>query len=437
MNWEYYLRASLELAIIFPSAVLCFLPVQDHIRVRRWFLFLWGGLLLGVWTFLGGWVLAVFHWHSNAWLLPSVPLFLFLYCRLVELSLWKTISVALGVCSTFSCVTNLAAAIEAYFFPLHNEPWFPLLGGLVYNFLYWALVAGVWHSATHAARGLINDWEMPRTWYFFWVLPVGVMGVNLYIHSIDIRAFTGETIILLYIVVSVALLAMLLFTYGMFYIVAKKLTANLRLQRENDFLQFQVSRYEALRKSIEESRRVHHDLRQHLKVVQECVAAGDMDTLTDYLKKYDQAIPTDLGRNYCDNYAVNALLRYYGEQAEALGVEMEVSFQAGKETVIPEPEFCALLGNLLENALDACAGASGQRYIQVMARQTGDSVLSLTVDNTSPVPPVVENGRLQSSKRGGSGTGTESVRIIAERYHGDARFQWQDGMFYASVLLNP
>ena len=44
---------------------------------------------------------------------------------------------------------------------------------------------------------------------------------------------------------------------------------------------------------------------------------------------------------------------------------------------------------------------------------------------------------LLSTKHSGYGIGTESIRMIAERYHGDARFAWKDGIFYASIMLNP
>ena len=64
-------------------------------------------------------------------------------------------------------------------------------------------------------------------------------------------------------------------------------------------------------------------------------------------------------------------------------------------------------------------------------------LLSITVDNTSLTPPTDQHGVLLSSKHPGRGTGTESIRVIAERYHGDARFEWKDGMFYSSVMLNP
>lgn len=71
------------------------------------------------------------------------------------------------------------------------------------------------------------------------------------------------------------------------------------------------------------------------------------------------------------------------------------------------------------------------------ARKINQKILSITVDNTSPAPPAGEQGVLLSSKHPGTGIGTESIRIIAERYNGDARFEWKDGVFYSSVMLNP
>ena len=46
-----------------------------------------------------------------------------------------------------------------------------------------------------------------------------------------------------------------------------------------------------------------------------------------------------------------------------------------------------------------------------------------------------ENGRFRSTKHDGLGTGTASIRSIAERYQGVADFRYEDGIFYASVML--
>lgn len=46
-------------------------------------------------------------------------------------------------------------------------------------------------------------------------------------------------------------------------------------------------------------------------------------------------------------------------------------------------------------------------------------------------------GSFRSTKHEGEGIGTQSIRYIAQQYNGAADFRWEDGMFYASVFLNP
>lgn len=202
-------------------------------------------------------------------------------------------------------------------------------------------------------------------------------------------------------------------------------------------IQVQAGQYALIQSRMEETRRAHHDLRQHWAALQGYIENGDLDALTDYVKRYGESLPTDSHRTFCKNYAVNALLNFYADQAEKMGFPMDISFVMDRETLIPEPEFCVLLGNLLENALDACAVAENSCFIRVNARQTGNTMLLITVDNTSPCPPEMDGEQFRSSKHEGFGMGTMSVRLITERYHGDARFEWKDGVFYASVMLNP
>lgn len=71
-------------------------------------------------------------------------------------------------------------------------------------------------------------------------------------------------------------------------------------------------------------------------------------------------------------------------------------------------------------------------FIRVNARQAGNSMFCLAMDNASPCPPEMGGGQFCSCKHEALGMGTVSVRLIAERYRGDARFEWKDGVFYAS-----
>ena len=169
---------------------------------------------------------------------------------------------------------------------------------------------------------------------------------------------------------------------------------------------------------------------QDLAVIRDCADRGDLASLKNYLNDYENMFPIQEVRTYCKNYAVNAILSFYAEKAEKNGISMQVTIQMADPPVIPETEFCVLVGNLLENAVDACADTDAEI-------QTGSSMLSITADNTSSGSPNWSGDKLLSTKHSGYGIGTESIRMIAERYSGDARFRWKDGIFYASVMLNP
>ena len=431
------IRTILELSILLPGAIACYIPMKGHLYGREKILILCGIPFLILWIVVGGAVCYVNHLRTTVWLLPSLILFSFIFYKTVSLSAWKSISVFLAVCGTFSCMKNLAIVVDAIYFPQNSSFLLEIPGGITYFLLCCLLVIILWYPSTHAARWLLDEIEMPDTWYVFWILPVFFVILNCLIRPRYYSTLHTNRVALTYPINIVALLILMLFSYMMFYLMARGIGKNMRLAQENEFLQMQSAQYRILQKNIEETRRARHDLKQHLTVIQSCINGKKWDELERYIKDYTQNIPADVVHNYCKNYAVNVLLRHYAEKALKAHINMDISVSMEQKTIIPEPEFCVLLGNILENAIDACLMSEGERLIKVVIEQTGESMLSMIIDNTSVQAPVWEKEKLLSCKHEGFGMGTESVRIITKRYNGDARFEWKDGMFYTSIMLNP
>ncbi len=115
---------------------------------------------------------------------------------------------------------------------------------------------------------------------------------------------------------------------------------------------------------------------------------------------------------------------------------MELKISLPKELPADEPDVCIILGNLLENALRACENVRKDAWVR-MAMGAECQRLIIVVDNTAPTPPKERDGKFLSSRHKGLGIGTQSVRDIAIRYGGIAELKWENGIFYAAVLLNP
>ena len=204
---------------------------------------------------------------------------------------------------------------------------------------------------------------------------------------------------------------------------------------QEHLLMVQKLQYKQLVRHIEETKTARHDLRQHLGVIRSYTESGKVEKLLDYLNHYETMLPADTKRTFCVNFAVNAVLTYYAEEAKKQEIDFEVICPLPERLPVHEPEVCALLGNLLENAIDACKELTDAApFIRICGECNGRRLI-FTVDNTCKNEPEQENGRFLSTKHNGYGTGTYSVKTAAERSGGSAKFEYQNGVFYASVLL--
>lgn len=279
----------------------------------------------------------------------------------------------------------------------------------------------------------------PQLWRTIWLIPaLTTFIVLLFTWNLNMISVSGLAFLL-------ARVCLLITMFIVYYILVSSLEslklqggAEERSRNQEQIMAMQKAQYSMLQKQIEETRHARHDLKQHLNVIQGCLESGDMAQLKDYVAKYGQKLSTLSPKTYCSNYAVDAVIRHYGEMAQEHGIRFDSHIVLPSQLWIDEPDICILFGNLLENAVNACIEESpGAPFICVHARAAGERAISITVDNSCHTPPVVKNGCFMSSRHSGEGTGTASVRNIAAQYNGIADFKYKSGVFYASVFLNP
>ena len=388
---------------------------------------------LGIFTIL---TLAGF---SSVWVqYLAVPIFGVLFCLLVQADRGMILFFYVLILDYLLVIRAAAFCICEKLFGFNFFSW---QSGFITLFLILCTILLMVKAMSHITKGLCSV-SVPSFWRTAWLLPCSVTLILLLLTG-DIRSGTVTISALLARVL--LLICMFLISHFMILFIQQlkeQLETNTRNQAMERLLQIQHDQYSMLQARIAENRRARHDFRQHLRVIQDCVKRGDLEDLKSYLAEYEKQFPSHSDHIYCNSYAVNAILAFYADKAENHNIRLDVKIQMSDTPVIPETEFCVLLGNLLENALDACQtgrpeSETSQPFIRVCAIQTGTSTLSITVDNTSVFKPTWINEKLVSTKAAGSGIGTESIRMIAEQYRGDARFEWKDGVFYASVMLNP
>ncbi len=274
-------------------------------------------------------------------------------------------------------------------------------------------------------------------WNIAWLLPASTTLI-VWMFTSDITVERIRDIRFLF-----ARVLLILILFVVYYVLLRalhliQLDAALSKQasEQEALLAIQHTQYRQLSRHMQEIREARHDLSQHLRVIQQYLNTGSQEALQDYLDHYKQTLPTDHVDLWCENYAVNTILTYYGEEAKAAGIAFSANLNLPEELPVSEPELCSMLGNLLENALTAASEMSENAapFIRVMG-EASEEQLVISIDNSYEQKPQMEGSRYLSVKHGGYGTGISSVQTIAKKYNGEALFQYENNIFSASVFL--
>ncbi|WP_053956387.1 sensor histidine kinase [Inediibacterium massiliense] len=222
---------------------------------------------------------------------------------------------------------------------------------------------------------------------------------------------------------------------------------SLVLKEEKQRLEYEVSLME---KQVEAQKKHHnllleneekikvqrHDLRHQLAVIRSLSENENNSRLTSYLDTLITEIPSEYGTIYCKNIAVNAIVSHYAALAEKYSIELTIKMNIPEHTEqISDSNLCVILGNLFENAIEACNRMTdGHKFIRLHSRLQYET-LTITMDNSFDGKFIENDGKFVSRKREDIGTGLTSVTAVAEKHGGGSRFEVDGLVFLSSVYV--
>jgi hypothetical protein len=217
----------------------------------------------------------------------------------------------------------------------------------------------------------------------------------------------------------------------------EKLALEGKVAGVESLVEMQREYYPIILESIEATRRARHDLHHHIHVMRGLVSSGKYSELEIYLRQYSSEFFDMSPLTYCENDIVDVILRHFAALATKVSVCFNVDVDVPETLSVENADLCAVIGNLLENALEACAYVKSDKRINIIIKQIRNELVIL-VDNTFDGSVVAGHGTLMSRKRRKhEGVGLASVRAVAERYSGGAEFRpdVSNRVFHSEVIL--
>jgi signal transduction histidine kinase len=191
--------------------------------------------------------------------------------------------------------------------------------------------------------------------------------------------------------------------------------------------------YQKMNEMHETLRVMRHDYKYHLDIIRELLNSGDKDETEKYLNDIQVRFSEKQLASYCQNSVLNALISSYCERCEKHDIKFTVDISMPNTITTPNYEMCIVLGNLLENAVEATTKLNTDRIINLKIN-TQNEHLAVIVKNSFEEKITEKDDFPVSSKKNG-GLGLRSVQAVAVRYGGDLMTEWEGRTFTAYVLL--
>lgn len=184
--------------------------------------------------------------------------------------------------------------------------------------------------------------------------------------------------------------------------------------------------YVELKDAYEENRCLIHDERHKMQYLRECMENKEYEKVRTFLGVYEEELETQRRKHWSPISTLDFILNMKIRRIEGLGIKFTLKTNVDS-IKIDESDFVVLMGNLLDNAIEAAAKCPLENRAISLWLQEVNEMLLITMENTAPVEPEQKNGRFLTSKKNKKehGWGVQSMRHIVEKYGGDIAFKYE------------
>ena len=252
------------------------------------------------------------------------------------------------------------------------------------------------------------------------------------------KSFTNNMILVSTIYISLFLL-LLLFIYKLAYANA----LNLELATKQQIFELEKKDFSNLIAATESLRQMKHELTLHLNTINYMLEESKVNEVQDYIRKYLSVVDDSHHLPATGNTAIDCVVSTIIREAKSKGISIRTSIFIPKLFPLDDLSTCALLGNIFNNAIEACmeqknsSSNSNKPFIEFSIKPIQNMML-IKIDNSyNGDYKLDDQNNFLSRKRNFSrpGLGLKRIKEIVEQFDGIIKIDAEDSIFELSIMF--
>ncbi len=270
-----------------------------------------------------------------------------------------------------------------------------------------------------------------------WSFLITVILVTAISFFLEMQLFTMEDVNNVLFVLS--LICILLLNFIVFYLydsITKVFNEKIQSEMIKSEIQYYHKQAELIQKNAEETRRMRHDMKNHLIVINELIKSGNKAQIEEYISNFVNNMEAVKSYSSTGILQIDSIINYKLTNAEKLGISIHSEIAIPNSLTMNHNDFVAILGNLLDNAVDAASLAAETKYIKLHIKYIKGTVFISIKNSFDGKLKMISNEYVTTKKDSlHHGIGIKSVNSTVQKYDGEMSISHSKNEFSTKILL--
>ncbi len=324
----------------------------------------------------------------------------------------------------------LSLNLEAGIF--QNDPVFKLIGVIIKNILSFVVVKIICNSKKSYSA------ETSRI-YFVFLLVVPIISIIVALIILDLVLIYNVAEMPLVLIAYIGLMYVNAIVFSIYEMTMRQLEKNYKYKLVEKQLEYQLNHYNKLAENREALSEVIHDFKNHLNCIHNLYKYEKKNELGNYIENLISLTDTekivDTG-----NPVIDAVLSEKADIADKLGIKFKRELYLPSNIEIRHTDLCIVLGNSLDNAIEACKRIADGTLIKEikLTMNYRDKYMIIVVTNTCEKPPIKSGRFFRSSKPYPElhGLGLQSIERTVKKYNGNMVVKYDLNLFELEIVMS-
>lgn len=207
----------------------------------------------------------------------------------------------------------------------------------------------------------------------------------------------------------------------------------IKLAALEKILEREDENYRTLAGSYDEIRNIKHDLKNQVELLNNLIKDKNYSAAEEHMKRLYNTVETATSVCYTGNSSVDSIINLKGDYAKNNSIIFTTKIRVEK-IEFDSVGLCRILGNALDNAIEACQRLNSEEKYICLAINQLDNKLIIEISNTT-APVDINNLATSKENKAIHGIGMQSIKQTVSNMGGIMSCSYESGYFMMEIVL--